>query len=76
MIKTAIGLHQTADAAIRAASVGRSFKVDWQGLENTLRAILEKSPHEHRNETVCMIDDALAAFTKRGNSIDDPSGDK
>ena len=75
MIKTAIGLHADAHQAIRATAESRSFKLDWMGLENTLRAILETSPREHRNETLCRIDDALAAFTKRGNALDDPSGD-
>lgn len=70
LIKTDIGLHQDAIQAIRAASESRSFKVDWMGLENTLRAILEDCREADRNNhTIRMIDDALAAFTKRGNAL-------
>jgi hypothetical protein len=69
MIKTAIGLHQDVPQAIRAANENRSFKLDWMGLENTLREILLQSPVRDRNATMRLIDDALAAFTKRGNSL-------
>ena len=69
MIKTDIGLHSDAIQAIRAASESRSFKIDWMGLENTLREILLQSPAKDRNTTVRLIDDALAAFTKRGISL-------
>lgn len=69
MIKTAIGLHEDAPQAIRAANESRSFKLDWMGLENTLREILLQSPVKEQNATVRLIDDALAAFTKRGNSL-------
>lgn len=69
MIKTEIGLHRTAATAIKAANESRSAKLDWMGLENTLREILLQSPVKERNATVRLIDDALAAFTKRGNSL-------
>lgn len=67
MIKTAIGLHVDVLQAIKAASESRSFKVDWMGFENTLREILRHVPAEQQSGSLQMIDDALAAFTKRGN---------
>jgi len=69
MIKTAIGLHQDEVAAIKAAWAARSIKMDWEGLENTLRAILANCRVADQNDTVLQIDDAIAAFTKRGNAL-------
>ena len=68
MIKTATGLHETPQTAIKKAWT-QIEKMDWTGLENVLRHVLRDCPPEHRNETVKTIDEAIAAFTLRGNEF-------
>ena len=44
--------------------------VEWLGLEDILRRILKKASAEEQNSpTLRLIDEALAAFTRRGYAI-------
>ena len=43
--------------------------VNWSRFELVLRELLQSIPDEHVNATVFTIDEALAAFTRRGYCI-------
>lgn len=45
--------------------------MDWLGLESVLRTILETVPEDERdNPTLRLIDETLAAFTRRGYAFE------
>ena len=44
-------------------------KIDWLGLENTLRLILKEA--SLRTPELRQVDEAIAAFTRRGNEYSD-----
>lgn len=49
-------------------------KMNWLALEQCLRQILKSVPENSINDYVLLIDDALAAFTRRGHSCDNGRG--
>lgn len=62
-IKTAMGLHDTPKEAIDHAWHDYGLRIDWLGLERTLRAILDGKDTE--SGKLALIREALSAFTGR-----------
>ena len=64
-------MPMTVGETIQAAWMSRSIKVEWLLLETTLRQILKNYKDNHLNPTdaLMLVDEAVAAFTKRGNEL-------
>lgn len=75
MPRTKLGLFESAELAIDAEWNNKSISLDWLGMESVVREILrnaiKEEPMDDLNRDqlqaiIYKIDDAVAAFTKRG----------